>query len=214
MRTLEYQRFYRWHLPHIQPPGATLFVTFRLAGSITADVLQRLRRDAEQREAALACIGDHQERERRGYVEERRHFARWDTELDAARSGSLWLSDAQVGDLVAEALHYRDGRAYGLQAFCIMPNHVHTVFTPLPEGADSYYAVSTVMHSLKRYTARQANVLLGRRGNFWQHENYDHVVRDEEELERIIGYVLNNPVKAGLVQHPEDWRWTYCRYAR
>lgn len=212
MRTLEYQRFYRWHLPHIQPPGATLFVTFRLAGSIPADVLQRLRRDAEQREAALACIGDHQERERRGYVEERRHFARWDAELDRGRSGPVWLSEPRVGDLVAEALHYRDGRTYDLQAFCIMPNHVHTVFTPLPQGNGTYHALSMVMHSLKRYTARQANRVLGRQGTFWQGESYDHVVQDEEELHRIITYVLNNPVKGGLVQIRDDWRWKYCKY--
>ncbi|HUS70716.1 MAG TPA: hypothetical protein VM075_08075 [Anaerolineae bacterium] len=68
------------------------------------------------------------------------------------------------------------------------------------------------MHSLKRYTARQANVLLGRRGHFWQHENYDHVVRDRPEQDRIIDYVLNNPVRAGLVEHWEDWKWTYCKY--
>ena len=212
MGLLRYQPFYRRHLPHIQPPGATLFVTFRLAGSIPARAQQRLRIEAEQREAALARIGDQHEREGRAYAEQRRDFARWDAELDATRSGSLWLSDPQVGDLVAEALHYRDGRVYDLDAFCIMPNHVHTVLTPLPQGNGTYHALSTIMHSLKRYTARQANVLLGRRGNFWQHENYDHVVRDEEELERIIAYVLNNPVRAGLVQHPEDWRWTYCRY--
>jgi REP element-mobilizing transposase RayT len=70
------------------------------------------------------------------------------------------------------------------------------------------------MHSLKRYTARQANQLLGREGAFWQHENYDHVVRDEEEWQRIITYILNNPVKAGLVQNWEDWEWTYYKVAR
>jgi len=114
--------------------------------------------------------------------------------------------------LVAEALHYRDGKVYGLDAYCIMPNHVHVVFTPLPEGADSYCAVSTIMHSLKRHTAHQANRVLGRQGTFWQGESYDHVVRDEEELHRIITYVLNNPVKGGLVQIRDDWRWKYCKY--
>lgn len=212
MRTLQYQRFYRRHLPHIQPPGATLFVTFRLADSIPAEVVQRLRSEAEGSDAALAHIGDPQEREQRAHIEQRRHFDRWDAELDAARSGSLWLSDPQVGDLVAEALHYRDGKVYGLDAYCIMPNHVHVVFTPLPEGADSYYAVSTIMHSLKRHTARQANRVPGRQGTFWQGESYDHVVRDEEELHRIITYVLNNPVKGGLVQIRDDWRWKYCKY--
>jgi len=72
--------------------------------------------------------------------------------------------------------------------------------------------MSAIMHSLKRYTARQANLLLGREGGFWQHENHDHVVGDEAERQRIITYVLNNPVKAGLVEHWEEWKWIYCKY--
>jgi REP element-mobilizing transposase RayT len=72
--------------------------------------------------------------------------------------------------------------------------------------------MSAIMHSLKRYTARESNLLLGREGQFWQHENYDHVVRDEAELNRIIRYVLNNPAEAGLVERWEDWQWSYCKY--
>jgi putative transposase len=73
--------------------------------------------------------------------------------------------------------------------------------------------MSAIMHSLKLYTAREANLVLGRTGSFWQHENYDHVVRDEAELRRIILYVVHNPVKAGLVEHWEDWKWTYCKHS-
>ncbi len=68
------------------------------------------------------------------------------------------------------------------------------------------------MHSLKRYTAYEANQILGRSGAFWQHESYDHFARDEKELERIIKYVLYNPVKAGLVDDWKSWKWTYCKY--
>ncbi len=67
------------------------------------------------------------------------------------------------------------------------------------------------MHSLKRYVASEANQLLGREGTFWQHENYDHVVRDEGEWRRIVKYVINNPVAAGLVKQWEDWEWTFCK---
>ena len=67
------------------------------------------------------------------------------------------------------------------------------------------------MQSLKRYTARQANKILGREGAFWQDESYDRMIRDGEEYARIIDYVLENPVKAGLVSKWEEWRWTYCK---
>lgn len=212
MSTLEYQLFYRRHLPHVQPPGATLFITFRLAGSIPTEVLQRLLTEAERGEEVLARITDPQERIRRAYLEQRRLFSKWDTALDTAQSGPFWLRDPRIADLVSESLHHRDSQVYDLDAFCIMPNHVHLVYTPLPKADGTYHAMSAIMHSLKRYTARQANLLLGREGSFWQHENYDHVVRDEAEWRRIITYVLNNPVKAGLVQHWKEWPWSYCKH--
>lgn len=212
MSTLEYQLFYRRHLPHIQPPGATLFITFRLAGSLPTEILQRLLTEAERVEAVLARILDPQERAQQAYLEQRRLFGKWDTALDTAQNGPFWLRDPRIADLVTESLHHRDGRVYDLDAFCIMPNHVHLVYTPLPKADDTYHAMSAIMHSLKRYTARQANLLLRREGSFWQHENYDHVIRDEAEWRRIITYVLNNPVKAGLVQHWEEWPWSYCKH--
>ena len=67
------------------------------------------------------------------------------------------------------------------------------------------------MQSLKGYTAFQANQIIGRSGEFWAHESYDHFVRDNDEWLRIIAYVLNNPVKAGYVEHPSEWRWNYRR---
>jgi len=67
------------------------------------------------------------------------------------------------------------------------------------------------MHSINRYTAEECNKLLGKRGAFWQHESYDHWVRDAEELERIILYIEGNPVKAGLVAAPELWPFSSAR---
>jgi putative transposase len=212
MSTLEYKLSYRRHLPHFQPPGATLFVTFRLAGSIPAEVMRQLLVEAEGVEAVLAGISNPQERAQRAYLEQRRLFGKWDAALDTADNGPFWLRDSRVANLVAESIHYRTGRVYDLEAFCVMPNHVHLVYTPLIKEEEKYYAMSAIMHSLKLYTGRRANLLLEREGDFWQHENYDHVVRDEAERQRIILYVVNNPVKVGLVHHWQEWPWTYCKY--
>ncbi|MEA3345020.1 MAG: transposase [Chloroflexota bacterium] len=213
MGNLEYRLFYRRHLPHIQPPGATLFLTFRLADSIPAEVLQQLLEESQRVETILENIPDSQERRRRAYLEQRRLFGKWDKALGTAQSGPFWLRNPRIAALVSESLHYRNGQVYDLHAFCIMPNHVHLVCMPLPKANGTYHAVSAIMHSLKRYAARQANQLLGREGAFWQHENYDHVVRDEAEWRRIITYVLNNPVAAGLVERWEDWEWSYCKHS-
>ena len=93
-----------------------------------------------------------------------------------------------------------------------MPNHVHLVFMPLEKAEGVFYSLAEILQSLKRYTARQSNLILGRLGAFWQDESYDHIVRDEAELERIVRYVLNNPVKAGLVDDWTQWKWSYCKY--
>jgi REP element-mobilizing transposase RayT len=67
------------------------------------------------------------------------------------------------------------------------------------------------MQSLKGYTAHEANKVLNRTGTFWEAESYDHEIRDGEEFGRVIRYVINNPVKAGLVQHWSEWKWTYWK---
>jgi putative transposase len=208
----EYRLFYRRRLPHIQPPGGTLFITFRLADSIPARVWERLRQESEHIEAILAQISDQQERGQRAYAAQRRLFGQWDSALDSAQSGPMWLRDPRISGLVSESLHYHNRHTYDLNAFCIMPNHVHLVFTPLATPNGEYQAVSVITHSIKRYTARLANRVLERQGQFWQHENYDHVVHDEAEMGRIIAYVRNNPVKAGLIERAEDWEWSYCAH--
>jgi REP element-mobilizing transposase RayT len=82
---------------------------------------------------------------------------------------------------------------------------------PLTKPDGTYHSLVSIMHSLKRYTARQANLLLVREGQFWQHESYDHVVRDEAERVRIVSYFLSNPEKAGLVASGAAWPWLYSK---
>jgi REP element-mobilizing transposase RayT len=83
-----------------------------------------------------------------------------------------------------------------------MGNHVHALLLPIISPA-------RLLGALKGCTARQANLVLGQTGQpFWQAESYDHWVRDERELEKIVGYIENNPVKAGFVARPEDYPWS------
>ena len=209
MSHLDYRPFYRRHLPHIQPPGATVFITFRLAGSLSRVVIEKLMAEQDRVDRMLERIPDPAVRARRAYREEGYLFRRWDAALDAARQGPRWLAEAPIAQLVVDSLHYRDGKVYTLHAFCVMPNHVHLVCTPLPKPDSTYHALAAILHSLKRYTAREANRLLGRKGAFWQAESYNHVVRNKRAFHRIIAYVLNNPVKAKLVSSWDEWSWSY-----
>lgn len=70
--------------------------------------------------------------------------------------------------------------------------------------------VHKIMHRLKGRSARECNLALSRTGQFWEHESFDHVIR-QGKLIATVKYVLNNPVKAGLVKDWREWRWSYCR---
>jgi type I restriction enzyme R subunit/putative DNA methylase len=83
-----------------------------------------------------------------------------------------------------------------------MSNHVHILIYPKAN-------LSRITKSIKTFSARQANAILGLTGQpFWQDESYDHWVRGAEELGKIVGYIEENPVVAGLAGRAEDWRWS------
>jgi REP element-mobilizing transposase RayT len=130
--------------------------------------------------------------------------------LEKAKVGPTWLHDSRIAKVVAEAMHYRDSKKYRLDAYSIMPNHVHVVFAPLMTHSEPH-ALSAIMHSLKRNTAKRANRILERAGAFWEHESFDHYIRNQREFNRIVKYVLQNPVKAGLVKTWNEWPWNYVR---
>ncbi|HJW87229.1 MAG TPA: transposase [Candidatus Brocadiaceae bacterium] len=200
-------KYYRRNLPHYHPANATFFVTFRLAGSLPSEAIVRLKEERVRDEALLLKIEDEKARKQKMAEQHERYFSKFDELLDSAVNSQSWLKDERVADMVAAAMCFRDKKVYDLLAYCIMPNHVHVVFT-VERSATSLYKA---LQSLKAYTAREANKILLRNGAFWQHESYDHVVRDGKKLERIIDYVLHNPVKAGLVSSRELWKWSYYR---
>ena len=125
--------------------------------------------------------------------------------LDRACTGPLFLRMPGVAKMVMDAIYYRDQRTYHLHAFVVMPNHVHLLMTRLE-------AVSKVMESPKRFTAREGNRLLGLTGQpFWQDESWDRLVRNDTEFERIVYYIERNPVTAGLAATPEEFPWSSAR---
>jgi REP element-mobilizing transposase RayT len=211
MKQLDYQPSCRRRLPHIQPPGATIFITTRLHNSLPQVDIEQLIAEAKSHENQLNQIPDPWQRQEQQDINQRRLFGKWDQALDTAKDGPFWLQDKRVAQVVMARLHEENGRLYDLDAFCIMSNHTHVVCTPLAKPDKTYHSLATIMKTIKGSTARQANEILGRSGSFWQRENYDHVVRDEAEKQRIIRYVLMNPVKAGLVQSWDDWPYSYTK---
>ncbi len=87
-------------------------------------------------------------------------------------------------------------------------NRTEVRFTPVYKN----YRLTDILRRIKGSTAREANKILKRSGAFWQHESYDHVIKDGKELDKIVWYVLNNPVKAGYVDDWQKWKWNYCKF--
>ncbi|MEA2165626.1 MAG: hypothetical protein QOK37_3753 [Thermoanaerobaculia bacterium] len=114
-------------------------------------------------------------------------------------AGECVLHDHRAARIVADSLSHFDGLRYLLFAWCVMPNHVHAIFSCL-EG----FNTSSILHSLKGFTSREINRLLGRSGTLWQSESFDRCIRDSEELTQKIEYVIGNPAAAGL----ENWPFT------
>jgi REP element-mobilizing transposase RayT len=176
--------YYARHLPHWNPGERTIFLTWRLYGSLPEDVMERLRRLRGRSPG--------------------KNFVMADRALDKAGAGPVWLNEPQIARCVVAAL-YRGERQlhqYGLRAFAVMPNHVHVLLDPrIP--------LARITNGLKGVTAREANAILGRTGiHFWQDESFDHWIRNGQELERVRLYIEANPVAAGLVESPEDWPWS------
>ena len=88
----------------------------------------------------------------------------------------------------------------------IMPDHIHGLCSLLCDD------LSKTMKLLKGRSARALNELMQDKGQVWQPGYYDHGLRQDEAVEPIVNYIINNPVRAGLVEKSEQWPWLYSRY--
>ncbi len=184
------------NLPHWTRDGATYAVTFRLADSLPQQAIDRLlleyrriERKSEQHAAALSL----EELVRRSKGRTEAYHALLDEGY-----GECTLANPEIAKVVADALKHFDGNRYQLFAWCVMPNHVHSVVIPFQS-----HDLPEILHSWKSFTAKAANKALGRTGSFWQRESYDHLIRDEADFAHHVHYVRENPRVAGLV----NWPW-------
>jgi putative transposase len=167
-------------LPHLHVIGQPTFITFRLKDSLPLN-----------RPFPTESLTSGQA------------FVTMDRLLDRALVGPTYLKDPAVAQVVVDSLDLGNALGhYELHAWVIMANHVHLLLTP-------HIAVSKMFGSLKTATATMANLQLNRTGKvFWQDESFDRLVRSEEEYRRILRYIENNPVAAGLVVRAEEYVWS------
>jgi putative transposase len=110
----------------------------------------------------------------------------------------------------AAYLHWleRAARTYrvAIHAYVLMTNHVHLLITPGLEGG-----VSRMMQYLGRQYVRYINKTHGRSGTLWERRFYASVVETEAYLLTLHRYIELNPVRAGIVKAPEQYKWSSAK---
>ena len=197
---------YKRNLPHIQPKDGVFFITFRLDVALPKKVIYELQDERDDKLLQMKNKAKSKADLTSALLENQDlYFGKFDTLLDDPSTGPTYLSQKNIAIIVKDAIHYLDNKDYILIYYCIMSNHVHMIVYKTKR------VLYKILQSLKRFTGREANKLLDRQGAFWQKESYDNLIRSRNELSNKTRYVLNNPVKAGLVNSWEDWEFSYCR---
>jgi REP element-mobilizing transposase RayT len=209
MNNLSYKQFYHRNLPHYQPKDGIFAISFRLAFTLPAVILQKLK---EQKDFFNITKAKLKGKEKKLFVKEfnKTYFENFDSYLAKYSSGNDWLKQDNIAKIVYGAMLFFKQQKYDMIAFCIMPNHVHAIMRPYSKGEDCY-SLSAILHSIKSYSANKCNAVLNRTGSFWKNENYDHAIRNEEDFGYQLQYLLYNPVKAKLVERWQQWKFTYLK---
>ncbi len=179
-----------WHsrkgLPHYDVGGLTQFITFRLFDSLPKEFLNELKEEMKLS---------------KGNIEKER-YEKIQKQLDQG-SGSCILREAQCAQIVQDSLKFLDGVKYQLDAWVVMPNHVHFL-ARFHHGQ----LMSKAMHSLKSFTGHEIKKLHPELEGIWQIESYDRYIRNEEHYWNTLRYIHNNPVESRICKTAEQFRWS------
>ena len=128
----------------------------------------------------------------------------------AERGGSLLVDRI---DLLRDAVQRtRADRPFAIDAWVVMPDHLHCVWT-LPEGDADFSSRWQIIkarfsHGSDVSPARSASKAAKRERGVWQRRFWERTVRDEAEFAACVRYCWLNPVKHGFVARPVDWPWS------
>lgn len=184
-------------MPHWTLEGATYHVVFRLADSLPAGAVAKIRAERE------TFLIEAKARNLKPDAIEAQLYVLFSQRIESILDhglGQCWLARDDLAGLTADTLQHFNGSRYQIHAWCVMPNHVHIIVQPR-----AGHALPEIMKSWKGFIAREANRRLELSGEFWQPEYYDHLIRDESDFAHAMEYVRQNPEKAGL----KNWRWVW-----
>jgi len=185
------------NLPHWQQKNVWYFITFRLADSLPLHVVEKVK---EEREIWLKQH-DISNLTKEKKIEYYKLFSERIEDILNAGYGSCALKDPKIAKIVEDALLHFNNQRYIIDEYIIMPNHVHLLVKPLNDNK-----LPQILHSWKSFTANEINKVLGKKGEFWMKESYDHIVRNLEAFNAFRNYIKNNPVKVPTASLPLSQR--------
>ena len=135
----------------------------------------------------------------------KRHFVTFVTK-------DRWLLPEWARDIVLESIRHDDPLRYDLGAAVVMPDHAHLILTPgIDDLRHRVMPLFEIMQAIKGASARKINQRLECHGAIWQEESFDHVLRSAANTGAKLLYVLENPVRLGLVSGWQEYRWSWHR---
>ncbi len=211
---------YRIKLPHIQPVGATFFVTFRLYESIPYSMIVNLKTKYTQLIENAKKITSPHSRNYEIFILRKKYLVEYENLLHDIKSGPMYMGDPEIMKIVKTEIERFDNDLYRMLAYSIMANHVHILIDTSIQLEDikdddelemNYKQLDQIMKRIKGPSAWYANKHLQRNGKFWDRESYDIYIRNEKMLNNVITYILENPVKAKMVEHWEAYDGNYLK---
>jgi putative transposase len=118
------------------------------------------------------------------------------------------LNSAERDVLVRMIAEQRERGAFWLYGYCVMPTHLHLLLRPNNQD------LATIMSAIK--ATMNTRIIHGRktRVSIWQPKYFDNIIRRVRDFWAKLEYIHNNPVAAGLVATPREWRWSsYVAFA-
>ena len=151
------------------------------------------------------------------YVDEftvhRRHLPHWEmpgaayfVTFNLKEQTLCDLSRDDIAPIILEAFAHYANKRYYLCDHTVMPDHAHTILQPIVKDG-KVERPGDILGDIKSFTAHRINDVLERKGPLWLDESFDRIIRDQQEYEEKARYIFENPVRAGLVERGEDWKW-------
>ncbi|MEH2050516.1 REP-associated tyrosine transposase [Nostoc sp.] len=111
----------------------------------------------------------------------------------------------EAREIVFNSCLFFDKNRYRIFVLVVMTDHVHLLIQPLLKSENEFWSLSSIMKSIKGYSAKQISQVMKHIGTVWQDERYDRIVRNDQEFQQYWEYIRQNPVKAGLSSNPENY---------